>query len=130
MMKNIKKVRTIFMCIAVLAIIMHMVIPHDHHQADSFACQDRECPVSDDNGGHHTGMPVHCHACNDLTSEKSVILVVVSHFESKCFIAGNSVHYMAPVLNQANYTENKISGNHTDSVYPGINLLRAPPSII
>jgi len=130
MIKILVRVRIIFLFIAVSAITAHMVIPHDHHLADSFTGQDSECPVSGNNGGHHTGIPLHCHACNDLTSEKSVILLVVSHFESKCFLADNNFYYRKPILHYACFVENETSGNHSDSDYPDINLLRAPPSMI
>lgn len=130
MMKITNKLRIALLIIAVLAVVVHMVIPHDHHPAELFACEDTECPVSDSTDDHNTGVPVHCHACNDLTSEKSVIMVVVNHFESKCFLACGNDNCRKPVLPEAFFTGNAITRKHSDSDYPDIYLLRAPPSII
>jgi hypothetical protein len=129
-MKIIVKLRIIILFIGVMAINAHMIIPHDHHQADSFTGQDNECPVSGNEGSHHTGMPVHCYACNDLASEKSFILVTVSHFECKYFLTSNYIYYKNPNLHFDGFVKNEISGNHSDSDYPDINLLRAPPSYV
>jgi len=49
----------------------HLIIPHDHHCADSYTDHDEDCPVSNKDSGHHSGFPIHCHAFNDLTSERS-----------------------------------------------------------
>jgi hypothetical protein len=129
-MKILVKLRIVLLIIGAIAVNAHMIIPHDHHLSDSFAGQYNECPVSDNGGGHHTGMPVHCHACNDLASEKSVILVAVSHFASSDFLTGNYISYKNPNLHFAGFVNKEFSVNHSDSDYDKINLLRAPPAII
>jgi hypothetical protein len=70
MRKLFKNISVFSLWLACLAIVSHMIIPHDHHLSESIASQDDACPVSDDNSGHKTGLPIHCHALHDLTSEK------------------------------------------------------------
>jgi hypothetical protein len=129
-MKIIEKMRIILLSVAVLAINVHMMIPHDHHQADSFQGQDRDCPVSGNTGNHHSGVLVHCHACNDLAPEKSVILIKVIHFECKYFLTGDNIYYKNPDLHLTGFVENYLSVNLPGSDYPELGLLRAPPSLV
>jgi hypothetical protein len=118
------------MLIAVLAIILHMVIPHDHHLSEACAGEENECPASGKDKDHNHGGPVHCHACNDFTSEKSVILLVVNNLKSKCFLSENELHCKLPALHFAYFKEKDISGVLSDACLTSNNLLRAPPSII
>ena len=57
--------------LAVAAIWAHMIIPHDHHLGGSFSGEDLKCPASHQEQGHKSEIPVHCHAFNDLASEKA-----------------------------------------------------------
>ncbi len=70
-LKSVKKIIALsFLWLVCLSIVAHMIIPHDHHVLESVSCQNESCPVFG-NTGHHTGLPVHCHAFNDITSEKA-----------------------------------------------------------
>ena len=71
----IRNIPILILWVAGLAINAHMIIPHDHHMADSFASTSDTCPVTNNKPGHHPGFPVHCHACNDLACEKATILL-------------------------------------------------------
>jgi hypothetical protein len=57
--------------LAVILLCAHQIIPHDHHNASPYADLDKNCPATENKNDHHTGFPVHCHAFNDLVSEKS-----------------------------------------------------------
>jgi|WetSurMetagenome_2_1015567.scaffolds.fasta_scaffold593138_1 hypothetical protein len=85
-----KKIPVFSLWLACIAIVVHMIIPHDHHLSDSSACQDESCPVSDNTPGHKTGFPIHCHALHDLTSEKAVIYQIISLVHQEYFITVNS----------------------------------------
>jgi hypothetical protein len=65
-----KSFRTLLFIFAVLTIFAHMVIPHDHHAAGSLSGVNDSCPLSGEKTGHHPLFPNHCHAFNDLASEK------------------------------------------------------------
>ncbi|MDO9340476.1 MAG: hypothetical protein Q7T72_08120 [Bacteroidales bacterium] len=73
MRKIIKNISVFFLWLACLVIIAHVIVPHDHHLADSFTTKEDSCPVSNGKTGHSSGFPIHCHAFNDLTSEKATI---------------------------------------------------------
>jgi hypothetical protein len=68
----------VFLWVAGLTLSAHMLLPHDHHISDIYSHQDESCPVSDENSSHKPAFPVHCHAFNNLTSEKARP-VYVSH---------------------------------------------------
>ena len=65
-----KNIQNFFLMLAWLVMMAHLVIPHDHHQAESINSQDSTCPVSDNNSGHHSGLPIHCNAFNNLAEAK------------------------------------------------------------
>jgi hypothetical protein len=69
----IKNTGIFFLLLAGLAVSAHMIIPHDHHIGDSSSGQEDSCPFSSGKTDHHKGFPIHCHAFNDLASEKIVI---------------------------------------------------------
>jgi hypothetical protein len=66
----IKSIRAFFLLLAGLVVIAHMIIPHDHHLADPFSRQEKNCPASNNKSGNNSRLPLHCHAFNDLASEK------------------------------------------------------------
>lgn len=67
MMKILKSISVFSLWIAGLTLSAHLLLPHDHHIDDTTSNQNKNCPVSN----NKSGFPVHCHAFNDLTSEKS-----------------------------------------------------------
>ena len=106
-----------------------MIIPHDHHPSDSGLCQENKYPVSKDGRTHHPAFPVHCHAFNDLASEKAIVYNLIKYVKYPDFTPGS-------VLNQA-FTNLQISYGRISelfvlSVNSGIlelSSLRAPPFI-
>jgi len=76
----IKYFPAFFLWIAWLVLTSHLLIPHDHHLLESLNNQDEPCPAS--NPLHHSGFPLHCHAFNDLTSEKAITFILEDNIQS------------------------------------------------
>lgn len=130
MRKIIKYTSVISLWLAGLAFIAHLLLPHDHHIADTFSNQDKNCPASNDKSNHHPVFPVHCHVLNDLASEKTINYFISKYIQSDYKSAGeypDAFSFDFPVS----------GGTITDKqepfpVYnlPGLSPLRAPPSLI
>jgi hypothetical protein len=129
MQKIIKYLSVFFLWLAWLVMTAHLIIPHDHHLADSFAHQGNSCPDSNSNTNHLPAFPVHCHAFNDLTSEK-VFTYSFSHniqsnsffFSSICdpFAFNQQFHYI---------TISDFRKPFPDTNLLGYSSLRAPPEL-
>ena len=127
MFTRVKKIPAFFLLLAGAVFYAHMLIPHDHHLADFDVCQENAGQVPGKHTTSHNGFPVHCHAFNDLTSEKAIIYVVFRHIEPVSPDPGSRYdlnEFASPttwtkVYSDFNFTVN--SGN--------LNLLslRAPP---
>lgn len=129
MRKIIKNISVFSLWLACLAIVSHMVIPHDHHLSESIAGQGDTCPVSDNNTGHKTGLPIHCHALHDLTSEKAskaqiIRLVQINVFEFSDWsdITANKIQFPGTTI--INLPE-----PFFNSYAPELSPLRGPPAI-
>ena len=85
----IRYMRTFFLFLAVVILNAHMIIPHDHHQSDSDLCQENKYPVSKDGRTHQPAFPAHCHAFNDLTSEKAIVYNLINYIQSPDFTPGS-----------------------------------------
>lgn len=83
MKRILKKMQILSVMIAGLAFTAHNVIPHDHHIADSLASKEESCPFSNDSAGNHQNFPVHCHAFNDLTSEKVTVSFIPEKIKTR-----------------------------------------------
>jgi hypothetical protein len=81
--------QVIFLFIAVAILNAHMIIPHDHHLTDSNFCQEQKYPVSKDRTTHHPTFPVHCHAFNDLASEKAIVYNLIKYVKCSDFTPGS-----------------------------------------
>jgi hypothetical protein len=129
MRKLIKSISVFSLWLACLAIVSHMVIPHDHHLSESIAGQDDACPASDNNTGHKTGLPIHCHALHDLTSEKASKIQNIRLVQINVFVYNNRSDI-------ATY-KNQIPGltiidppePFIDAYLPEFSPLRGPPAI-
>ena len=84
----IKNVHLFSLFLSAFILNAHMIIPHDHHQADSDLCQEKSYPFSNNRTNHHSTFPPHCHAFNDMTSEKAVTSLIISHFQSQDLMPG------------------------------------------
>lgn len=70
MSKFLKYISVFLLWLAGLTLCAHLIIPHDHHISDASVIEDENCPASERESSHNSGLPVHCHAFNDLVSEK------------------------------------------------------------
>jgi len=128
-MRIIRYIRFTFLLLAVVILNAHIIIPHDHHQADSDLCQENKYPVSQDKSNHHPVFPAHCHAFNDLATEKAVAFNLIKYVKCLDFMPGS---VLVPVVSKLN-----ISGGKTydllivpiDSRVKEPSSLRAPPTL-
>ena len=129
MNRIIRKIQVVLLFIAGLAIMAHMIIPHDHHPLDSFISQKDTCPASKDKTHHPAGFPVHCHACNDLTSEKSSNLIVSGNLHYNFFVTdavSNETRLQLFILESTIYDITDILFiSETSDLF----FLRAPPAL-
>jgi hypothetical protein len=115
--------------LAVLALVSHMIIPHNHHLAESDTLNEGKCPFPFNDPNHHSGFPFHCHAFNDLASEKVVSYYFVRNIQSRDFVPGS--------IFDLDVTNLKISCSRffdvlelpLDSFILEFSSLRAPPTI-
>jgi len=129
MRKVIKIIPVFSLWIACLALVSHLMIPHDHHLTEAFAPQEESCPVSSENPGHHHGFPLHCHAFNVSDSQRAVIYVLIkenqsddiSSVEPQNAFAFDSAGFSTIVFETGKF--------FPDSYLLELSLLRAPPSI-
>jgi hypothetical protein len=126
----IKNIQIFFLFLAGLVLNAHMMIPHDHHQADSDFCREISYPVSKTGSAHHQGLPVHCHAFNDLTSGK----VTTSFFNKQtpvrdlildCVFEGKVTERQFSVTRHVDVLNSSVAFGH-----PGLSSLRAPPTFV
>jgi hypothetical protein len=82
MITRVKKIPAFFLFLAAAVFYAHMFIPHDHHLTEADVCQEKGGPAPGKHTTHQNGFPVHCHAFNDLTSEKAIIYIIFRHIQS------------------------------------------------
>jgi hypothetical protein len=130
MMRKIFKYMSVFsLWLAGLTLTAHQIIPHDHHLSDSFAAKESSCPYSHGSEKPHSGFPLHCHAFNDLLSEKPIIYLIINDIQCDDFMVGsysesNNHLIQFTILSFYNTVEPLI-----DSEILELSALRAPPSL-
>jgi len=90
--KAFKNLTVFSLWLAGLVIIAHLLIPHDHHSGSGIF--DKEDTCHSDNAGHKHKSPVfplHCHALNDLTFEKTSTVFVADNNIPSCNLFIQSV---------------------------------------
>jgi hypothetical protein len=128
MRKKILKYLSVFsLWFAVLTLCSHSLMPHDHHTDETFPTHEEDCPASNNNSRHHNGFPVHCHAFNDLTSERLRPIHILQNIQDTSFTFHN-FSYSAAIDLQVFYTGIfEIHKPVLDSFILDLSLLRAPP---
>lgn len=129
MSKIFKNIPVISLWIAALSICAHLIIPHDHHLTDSLISQEESCPVSNGQTGHHTGFPIHCHAFNNLASEKAATFFLREHFQSIDLYYDHFADSYVFDLQITPLSVSDIREPFPDSYLLELSLLRAPPSL-
>jgi hypothetical protein len=130
MRKFLKKMPVFFLLIAWLVMFAHQIIPHDHHLSQSFTNQDDSCPLSKNTSNHHPVFPAHCHAFNDLASEKAITLVLVDNVLNCNLFFSWVTDVFAFDMQQPLIPCLYFSESSEDNDFLDISLLRAPPLLI
>jgi hypothetical protein len=129
MRKVIKIIPVYFLWFAWLVVMAHLIIPHDHHLNDSFGTKDDICPVSNGKTGHSSHAPLHCHAFNDLTSEKATTFLLAKVLQDEDFIISRFSDISAFGLQIHGVTICNLQKPCRDLYFLEFSLLRAPPSL-
>jgi hypothetical protein len=129
MSKIIRNIPVIFLWLATLVMGAHLIIPHDHHLADTYLNQDDKCPVSSGKTGHGSGLPVHCHAFNDITSEKATTYFLKGNIRYNGISIGSFIDPFAFNLQYYCIIISDLRKPFTDSYLLNFSPFRAPPSL-
>ena len=130
MRKCLKYTSVFFLCLAGLALSAHLLLPHDHHIVDTFSNQDENCPVSNNKSNHHSGFPIHCHAFNDLASEKSRPIKITQNIQVSFVTFGILTDTSAFKLHGSFISLTDFQKPIFDSFTLELSLLRAPPALV
>jgi hypothetical protein len=127
MKKVIKYIPVFFLWIAWLVITAHLIIPHDHHSSDLYGNKENGCPVTDRKSGHDHGLPIHCHAFNDLAAEKIIKYIPYKNIQSHNFTFCD--FYKIPDFQTFHIIITEQHKTFVSNPYLEFNALRAPPAI-
>jgi hypothetical protein len=127
MNKILRNIPFFFLLLAGLVMVAHQTIPHDHHLPVSVFNQDDSCPFSKDKSSHHPVLPVHCHAFNDLASEKATTFFLSDNVRIVSLFFSDYDDVFATDLQQHSYTVLLLSEPVSDSHILEFSQLRAPP---
>jgi hypothetical protein len=117
--------------VTILVILLHLVVPHDHHSDSSFTEVDGTCTSHGDETETKSTFPHHCHAFNDLTFDKSRILVKHNNcFSTPDFLYFEIINPISAALTGVDYRYPAFLRfiKNVDSLC--FSLLRAPPSLV
>jgi hypothetical protein len=129
MRKVIKNIPVFFLCLAWLVITTHLIIPHDHHLTDPLSAKQDACPVSNAKTGHTSHFPMHCHAFNDLTSEKAINYFFTENIQYNDIQIPGFFDPLAFNMHLTGIPVFNIPSPILNSLYLGLTPLRAPPSL-
>ncbi|MCX6320220.1 MAG: hypothetical protein NTX93_00220 [Bacteroidia bacterium] len=129
MHKIIKNIPAFFLLLAGLVITAHLIIPHDHHLADSFTTKEDSCPVSNGKSGHSSGFPIHCHAFNDLTSEKATAYYFICNIQNNDILISSFFDSLAFELQFHIIPIIDLRESFPDHYLLELSQFRAPPSL-
>ena len=130
MRKILKNIPPFFLLLAGLIVIAHMIIPHDHHLSESGSDLNDTCPFSKNKTSHSTHFPVHCHAFNDIASEKAIILILRDDVNNNAPFFTDFPDISAPDIQIKLVCLLWLNQPLTDSHPFNSSLLRAPPFLI
>jgi hypothetical protein len=83
--KVFKNIAVFSLWLAGLVIIAHLLIPHDHHSDCSVFNKENDCHADNTKlPVKSPAFPLHCHALNDLTFEKTATIFFVNNNIPTC----------------------------------------------
>jgi hypothetical protein len=119
----IKRFKLFLLIFAALVFNAHMIIPHDHHAVDYDVCQGKST-----NSGSHRTFPGHCHAFNDLPSEKAKLVHISQKIQFSYTFLYTITDSTTPDLQINNKSIIAFQRPIFCSITPENSQLRAPPS--
>jgi hypothetical protein len=129
MYKANKNIPVLFLGLAWIVFTFHLLIPHDHHLTDSYGNKEETCPSSKEKPGHNKGIPIHCHAFNDLASEKAIIIKIIRNIQSFDAVKSSFPDSIDFTLHLSVLTIPDIQKPVIDSGILELTSLRAPPTL-
>jgi len=126
--KIFKYITVLLLWIAGLSLSAHLIIPHDHHSADIIIDQDENCPSSGHESGHSSGLPLHCHAFNDLTSERIRPFQISENIQFSIIMLSMLTDTYAVNSSSSYISFAELSKPFIDSYILEFSSLRAPPA--
>ena len=125
----IKSIRACFLLYAGLAIVMHMIIPHDHHLTGPVNGLKESCTLSHEKAGHHPLFPAHCFAFNDLAADRCSPVILRQETQTSYASVIWHPNYALPGLTLS-ITIIESTGKPFPDIYiPDFSPFRAPPYI-
>jgi hypothetical protein len=129
--KVFKNITSFSLWLAMLVIIAHQFIPHDHHLGHIYPEKGEACSTTHEAESENpSNLPLHCHAFNNLTLEKNTAPVTPNiHVIALYFIVVKVHHPITPglvIINRcfADFQEPLIKID-----FLKLSSLRAPPAI-
>jgi hypothetical protein len=129
MSKVFKYVPVFFLWLAGLTLCAHMLIPHDHHLSDPYSDKNENCNAPNNKSNHKSGFPLHCHAGNDIASEKIRVYHFSHTFQFNFTEFGALTNSYKPALHGSCKSIIDFQKPIFDSFALKLTLLRAPPSV-
>jgi hypothetical protein len=129
--KFFRKVAVLLLWLAMIIIMAHAVVPHDHHAEFSCSIPDKSCNSHENGAENHAPLPLHCHAFNDLVCEKFTFFFFKLHNISYSYlpVTAHIVSLViAPTGRLVIFHDRKfpLAGSELSASDP----FRAPPSFI
>jgi len=128
--KFFKNIAVFSLWLAGLVIMSHLFIPHDHHSDSSVFSKENDCHA--ENMKHHSkspAFPLHCHALNDLTFEKTTTVFFANNNIPTCDLFFHSFVESVisnPASSCVNFKDFHIPLIETD--FLRLSPFRAPPA--
>ncbi len=130
MSKVIKDISVLFLWIACLSVCAHLIIPHDHHVNILNECTRDDRPCSEGKSNHGSGFPLHCHAFNDLPSEKHISFDFIKKIQYNYTSINDFPEGSAFRFSTFCGTISEFGKPYHNDFQLELALLRAPPSLI
>ena len=129
--KDYKYIAVFSLWVASLIILVHLFIPHDHHNDNSFIETDGTCTSHENESETRSAFPTHCHAFNVLAFENNKTSVVpTQEFPVSEFISSENTDpvlcYPTGIILQ--YSD--LKELQQNAAFKKLSLLRAPPSLV
>jgi hypothetical protein len=125
-----KKIGAFFLLLSGIILVAHLIVPHDHHLSDSNASADWSLPCSKSSNDHHHGFPIHCHAFNDLASEKATTFVHTGSLHCTCCLTSSIAQKVDSYFIKHTVLFSDSDNLPEEAEYLQLSLLRAPPYML